>query len=120
MAILYKMNGFFYHFDMFFENASRPTYYTLISIFYFLYFLTLFQITYINPSYLEIMNTFIHIFISIVLIMRFNPYRSIKCTENDQIFIFASAILLLISTGVTHTIENNVYRFIGDSFTQNV
>lgn len=114
------MNGVFYHFDMFFENASRPTYYTLISIFYFLYFLTLFQITYINPSNLEMMNTIIHTFISIVLIMRFNPYRSIKCNENDQLFIFASAILLLISTGVTHTIENNLYHFLGDSFSKNV
>jgi hypothetical protein len=116
MAILYKMNGFLHHVDTFFEHASRPTYYTLISIFYFLYFLTLFQITYVNPSYLEMMNTFIHIFISIVLIIRFNPYRSIKCNENDQLFIFASAILLLISTGVTRTIENHLYHFIDGNF----
>ena len=100
------MNSFYYHFDHLFESFSRPVYYTLIILFYIIYFVTLFGIAYVNPEYLDIMNTGIHIFIGLMLIIRFNPLRNFKCNENDQLFIFASASLLLLSTGISRTLEN--------------
>jgi len=110
--IIHKMTSFYYHFDHLFETLSRPVYYTLITLFYTIYFATLFGVAYVNTKYLEIMNTGIHIFVGLMLIIRFNPFRNFKCNENDQLFIFASASLLLLSTGITRTLENTTLNLI--------
>jgi len=100
------MNSFYHHFDKLFEMVSRPVYYTLVTLFYIFYFVALFGIAYVKPEYLEMMNTGIHIFIGLMLVIRFNPLRTFKCNENDQLFIFSSASLLLLSTGISQTLEN--------------
>jgi hypothetical protein len=46
------------------------------------------------PSYLNNLNTFIHIYICFFLLYRFNPFRKIKCTELDRKIVFSSGLLL--------------------------
>lgn len=111
-AYIYTMESFYSWFDSIFENLSKPVYYTLITTFYLMYFATIFGIAYIQPKYLDTLNKFIHIFIGGILVLRFNPYRTFTCSKNDQLFIFASATMLLLSTGITATFEKYVKQYI--------
>jgi hypothetical protein len=46
------------------------------------------------PSYLNNFNKFVHIYICLFLLYRFNPFRKIKCTSLDRKIVFSSGILL--------------------------
>jgi hypothetical protein len=104
------MGSFYSQFDSIFEHLSKPVYYTLIVVFYVMYFATMFGIAYVQPEYLATLNRFIHLFIGVILVLRFNPYRTFICSKNDQRFIFTSATILLLSTGITETLEKYVFN----------
>ena len=104
------MSSFYSHFDQLFETISHPVYYTITTIFYIFYFVTLFGIAYVKPEYLDIVNAGIHIFVGLLLVIRFNPFRKFKCNESDQLFIFSSASLLLLSTGISQTLEKHALK----------
>ena len=56
------------------------------------------------------LNAFIHSFIAVFLIVRFNPFYKKKhvLNENDTILIFGSGIFLLVNLGIFQLLESQM------------
>lgn len=56
------------------------------------------------------LNAFIHSFIAVFLIVRFNPFYEKKhiINENDTILIFGSGLFLLVNLGIFHFLESQI------------
>jgi len=94
------VGGFIRNIDTNLEHISVPVYYVAIAVLYIIYFMSMLGIAYVDPQYTDYLNTGIQIFIAVVLLIRFNPFRKIQCTSNDAILITASAVFMLINDGV--------------------
>ncbi|MDA9216193.1 hypothetical protein N9O88_00020 [bacterium] len=82
-------------------------YHLLIILSYILYFFALTGIILVNASYLENLTTIISFYVSIVLIIRFNPFTSYnKFTNFDKQLVWASGLFLFISSSITTTAES--------------
>lgn len=53
------------------------------------------------PQYLETLDYYVKIYISLFLLWRFNPFRKIQFTELDRKISFSAGIFLLTTTAVT-------------------
>ena len=83
------------------QNEPVKIYYIVIGILYTGYILTFLGIYYANPEYIQQLNIFIRVFVSVVLLVRFNPFNEVVVSKSDRILISAAAFFLLITTGVT-------------------
>lgn len=63
---------------------------------YVLYFSILFGLSVNAPRYLLVLDFFFKLYISLFLIWRFNPFRSVPFTSLDKKIIYNAAIFLLI------------------------
>jgi hypothetical protein len=68
----------------------------------------IFNKTFINPLYIKQFNNIIQIIICVVLIIKFNPFRTHMFKPNDAKLITSSAIFLLINLGVSEYITNAI------------
>ena len=75
---------------------------------YILYALILFGISSYAPAYLEMLKNFIKIYISLILIIKFNPFmRDTKyMSEFDRKIVFSSGIFLLLTTSIISIVEH--------------
>lgn len=73
-------------------------YMTILYSSYVLYFIAFTGILSLDPSYLSLLETVIKYYISIMLLIRFNPFVDRKITKFDKKLVFTSALLLFIST----------------------
>lgn len=88
--------------DQALETHMKPTYMILITGFYILYVLIFLGITYIAPQYIRFISNFIYILLAIILIIKFNPFRSNPTLmPSDGALIFGAAIFILINVGIT-------------------
>lgn len=46
------------------------------------------------PLYLTYLNNFIHIYICLFILYRFNPFRHVKFSELDRKIVFSSGLIL--------------------------
>jgi hypothetical protein len=67
---------------------------------YILYFVAFFGIWYVNPSYINVMNTLMQVYVAVFLMLRFNPFAKHEFRPYDDILIFGSALLILTNVGV--------------------
>ena len=70
-------------------------------VFYFSYFLYfLFVIGFANnaPEYLIPLNYYVQIYVSLFLIIRFNPFSKIKFTELDKKIAFTAGLFIVSTT----------------------
>ena len=60
------------------------------------------------PQYLEYLNTFLQLYIGLLLIITFNPftYKDRQFGEFDRQLVFTSGIFLLLSTTIIGSIES--------------
>ena len=79
------------------ENYGIPLYFISMFILYFSYFLIFFGIFKINTTYIHYLTIYVHIFVSLFLIIRFNPFVKQMLKPYDGNVIFGSAILLLFN-----------------------
>jgi hypothetical protein len=70
----------------------------LIYFTYFLYFAIALGISATAPKYLDLVNYYTKIYVSIFLILRFNPFTKIKFTGLDKKIVFTAGIFILFST----------------------
>ena len=75
-----------------------------------LYIIALFGIIKFNPIYLNYLRSISRLYISIILIIRFFPWRKYKkpFTKFDREIAFYAGIFLLISTGIIDYIKTYV------------
>jgi hypothetical protein len=86
------------------QNEPVKIYYIVIGILYTGYILTFLGIYYANPEYIQQLNIFIRVFVSVVLLVRFNPFNEVVVSKSDRILISAAAFFLLITTGVNDSV----------------
>ena len=83
------------------EKFGIPIYFVSISVLYLSYFLIFFGVLGVNISYIHYLSIFVHVFICLFLIIRFNPFIIHVLRPYDGNVIFGSAILLLFNVVFT-------------------
>ena len=63
------------------------------------------------PEYLNTLQSFMKIYISLFLIYRFNPFRHVKFTELDAKITFSAGIFLLGTTAIDGIVKNYISTF---------
>lgn len=69
-----------------------------LAISYILYGIAFFGIHNTAPGYLTLLSFFLKVYVSIFLLVRFNPLRSTEMTRFDRRIVFSSAVFLLTTT----------------------
>jgi hypothetical protein len=77
----------------------------VIFLSYFLYFCALLGISSSAPEYLETLQYWTKIYVSIFLIIRFNMFRKISFNYLDQKIAFHAGIFLLATTVIQQLLE---------------
>jgi hypothetical protein len=67
-------------------------------IIYFLYFLIALGISATAPKYLSFLDYYVKIYVSLFLILRFNPFRHVKFTNLDKKIAYNAGLFVLFST----------------------
>ena len=110
MNILHDFTNFI---DYMIEYFSTPVYYLLVLLIYVIYIVSAIGIAYINPDYAIYLNHVIQLFIAVVLIIRFNPFRKkLTCNINDRTFILASSFFLLINDEFVQYLKSIFSKYI--------
>ena len=58
------------------------------------------------PQYLELLDYYVKIYISLFLLWRFNPFRKIHFTELDRKIAFSAGIFLFTTSAVNQILNN--------------
>ena len=83
------------------ESIKLQLFKIFIVFIYITYILTFLGISYIDSSKLRLFSIFIQFIISIILIIRFNPFNDHELTEFDRAIIFSSASFLFVNLLIT-------------------
>lgn len=119
MALIKKIESIIT--DIFTQFASLTSnklhhrlYFNIYHLSHIIYFITLFGIITINPQYLVVLETIIKYYISIFLILRFNPwtYKYINKEEGefDRHVAFTAGFFLLLTTAINNIIHNYINK----------
>ena len=68
---------------------------------YFLYIVAYLQIGYYNPKYLDMLQLYMKYYVTLFLLIRFNPFTTNSFTEFDRKVVFSSAIFLLTTSTIS-------------------
>lgn len=92
------------------QKWHQKVYYLLNYLTIILYVIAFIGLSFNAPTYLLLLQEIMKIYISIILILRFNPFYKIEFNKNnyefDRKIAFASGIFLLLTTGVSTYINN--------------
>lgn len=81
----------------------KELYKTGYTVYYIAYALSLVGFSFISTKYMEIFISCIKVYISLLLIWKFNPYKRIiikKLSDHDRDIIYNSAIFLLLTSAL--------------------
>lgn len=82
-------------------NKAQNTFFNIfIVVTYLLYGLFVFGIFKKAPEYLEVLDYYIKIYISLFLLWRFNIFRRVNFTELDRKIVFTAGLFLFTTTAV--------------------
>ena len=81
---------------------------------YLLYAFAIFGITKYAPQYLAALKNIIKIYVSLVLVIKFNPFtnKSNYLSDFDRKLVFSSGMFLLLSTSIISIIEHYISNII--------
>ena len=92
------------------QKWHQKLYYLLNYFSIFLYIVAFIGLSFNAPKYLLLLQEIMKIYISIILILRFNPYYKIEFNKNnyefDRKLAFSSGVFLLLTTGITTYIRS--------------
>ena len=75
---------------------------------YILYILTTLGLSAAAPNYLSTFDYFIKIYISLFLLIRFNPFRKLQFTSLDQKIAFSAGLFMFYTTFLSSLLINYV------------
>ena len=84
-------------YSLFESRIKYPLYFGSVTLLYISYFILFFGIYKINVKYVHMLSTFVHVFVCLFLILRFNPFVKAELRPYDSNIIFGSAMLLLFN-----------------------
>jgi hypothetical protein len=64
------------------------------------------------PQYLDDLQYYVKMYVSLFLIYRFNPFRRIKLTNLDTRIAFSAGIFLLATTAIDGLLKNYIQKII--------
>jgi len=73
---------------------------------YFLYILIALGLSANAPHYLSTLDYYVRIYVSLFLILRFNPFRNVEFTELDKKIAFSAGVFVLATTALNQILEN--------------
>jgi hypothetical protein len=80
-------------------------FYILLILTYVVYFGALIGITVVAPQYVSTLDYYIKLYISLFLIIRFNPFVSTEFTKFDKKIAYHAGTFLLATTAFTSIIQ---------------
>ena len=90
---------------------QEKAFYISVILSYLLYGLTLFGLYKKAPNYLYLLNMAMRIYVSLFLIIRFNPYVTNRFTEFDRKIAYTSGIFLILTTTLTDIVMKYIQSF---------
>lgn len=94
----------------------KKMYYYSIYLSYIIFGITALGLYKIAPQYLLTLNEGLKIFVSLFLIIRFNPLNKSTFTEFDKEISFSAGTFLLLTTTITSYLYTNIAsQFIDDN-----
>ena len=80
--------------------------YSYLSVALYAAYIVLFMgVVNFNPAYITDLKLLMQVVICVILIYRFNPFRTHELKKYDANIIFSSAIFLLVNTGIAEVFE---------------
>ena len=58
------------------------------------------------PQYLDTLHSFVKLYVSLFLIIRFNPFRRVKFTQLDAKIAFSAGVFLLATTAINGILQH--------------
>ena len=89
-------------------NILTSSYGSLMFLFALTYIAVLIGLIAKTPEYIQTLETYIKIYISLFLLIRFNPFVTIKFTELDRKIVFSSALIVLTTSVLNNTIQQHI------------
>ena len=80
-------------------------------VFYILYFVIAFGINDRAPQYLSWISNAFLVYLSMFLVIRFNPWRTTKFTEFDKTVAYNAGLQLLLSTVIVQSLVTYLKGF---------
>jgi len=89
-----------------FWNFHTSAYLWTVFIIHVTYAVVLVGLVEVEPSYLTNIEYYVKVYVSIFLILRFNPYyHTRQFTETDRRIVFSAAIFIVTTSVLKHVIE---------------
>ena len=79
-----------------------PVYFVSMTALYACYFAVFFKMVDVPRKYVSALQSFVHVFVCLFLLVRFNPLIHPVLHKHDSAIIFASAMLLLSNVVFIH------------------
>jgi hypothetical protein len=92
-------------FDKNILGIQSKFYYMIVCLTWILYIIIAFGISINAPEYLDTLQYYVKIYISLFLIIRFNPFTKVKFTELDTNIAFSAGIFLLGTTAINNILH---------------
>jgi len=78
----------------------------IIYVTWLLYILIALGLSANAPQYLDDLQYYVKIYVSLFLIYRFNPFRRVQFTELDAKIAFSAGLFLLATTAINSILQN--------------
>lgn len=92
-------------FDKNILGFQSKLYYMIVCLTWILYIVIALGISINAPEYLDTLQYYVKIYISIFLIIRFNPFTKVKFTELDTNIAFSAGVFLLTTTAINNLLH---------------
>ncbi len=77
----------------------------IIYLTWFLYFAILLGLSANAPQYLDDLQYYVKMYVSLFLIVRFNPFRRVRFNELDAKIAFSAGLFLLTTTAINSLLQ---------------
>ena len=77
----------------------------IIYLTWFLYFAILLGLSANAPQYLNDLQYYVKMYVSLFLIVRFNPFRSVRFNELDGKIAFSAGVFLITTTAINTLLQ---------------
>ena len=98
---------------MFFEdihNFQTKAYSIVVYVTWALYISMILGLSANAPQYLDDLQYYVKIYVSLFLIIRFNPFRKVRFTELDGRIAFSAGLFLLTTTAINTIVQTYLGR----------
>lgn len=85
----------------------------IIYLTWFLYFAILLGLSANAPQYLDDLQYYVKIYVSLFLIVRFNPLRSVHFNELDAQIAFSAGVFLITTTAINSLLQTYLDKLKG-------